>query len=223
VTGSTTRPSHKGAEIQYKSPWAFLAAGADQFGHQSFGHLEARGALSYLGGGLFPSNTIDDSFAVVDANGAAGIRVLRENKEVGRTGPDGLLMVPELHSYDSNKIAIDPTDVSADADLDVATQYVRPQDRAGVVVRFMVKPSNGALLKLVLQDGQPVPLGSIAQLTSGAVFPIGYDGEAYVQGLQGNNKISVTLPNGRRCAAEFGFEARPGDIPSIGPVTCMKE
>ncbi len=224
VTAASTRPTHLGAELQYKSPWASIAAGADRFDRQSFGHLEVRGALSLLGGGVFASNTIDDSFAVVDTGGVGGIRVLHENKEVGRTDADGLLLVPDLHSFDLNRLAIDPTDVAADSDLDYASRIVRPPDRAGVVVRFPMRRSNGALVKLVMPDGKPVALGSIVQLLpSGATAPVGYDGDTYLQGLAPDNNVRVTLPNGQQCTSSFTFTPAPGDIPSIGPVTCRRE
>src|ERR1019366_7347347 len=140
---------HEFAELQYKSPWALVSAGADRIDRQTALRATAQGAVSFADGGLFASNTINDSFAVVDTNGAKGIRVLADNREVGTTDAAGRLLVPDLRSFDLNHIAIEPTDVPVDATVPFTTREVRPQDRSGVVVRFPVKIGHGALLRLV--------------------------------------------------------------------------
>ena len=83
----------------------------DRVGNQTALRAEAQGALSYADGGLFASNSINDSFAVVDTAGAAESASSNENREVGRTDSAGRVLVPDLRSYDLNSVAIDPTDV----------------------------------------------------------------------------------------------------------------
>jgi outer membrane usher protein len=173
---------------------------------------------------LFASNTINDSFAVVDTNGVGHIRVFDENREVGRTDPAGKLLVPDLRSFDINHLAIDPNDVPLDATVPFFARKVRPQDRSGVVVEFPVKRSHGALLRLVDASGRPIGVGSVATLdATGAAVPVGYGGEAYLQGLKPRNRVSVVEPDGRRCAAAFAYRPQPGEIPAIGPVVCREE
>jgi outer membrane usher protein len=158
----------------------------------------------------------------VDTSGAEGIRVLSENREVGRTDSSGRLLVPDLRSFDRNRIAIEPTDVPIDASVPYTTREVRPQDRSGVVVRFPVHMSRGALLRLVDASGAPIPVGSAATLTTtGTAVPVGYGGEAFVEDLEPrDNRLSVQEPDGRRCVAVFDFNAVPGEIPTIGTVAC---
>ena len=51
-----------------------------------------------------------------------------------------------------------------------------------MVVKFPIKFSRGALLRLVDDAGVPISLGSTATLrATGTVVPVGYDGEAYVE------------------------------------------
>jgi P pilus assembly protein, porin PapC len=88
------------------------------------------GALSVLDGGVFASNRIEDSFAIVDTH-AAGIRVRQENRDVGRTDSHGRLLVPDMRSYDINRLAIEPLDAPMDADVPVTSREVRPRDRSG--------------------------------------------------------------------------------------------
>jgi outer membrane usher protein len=101
---------------------------------------------------------------------------------------------------------------------------VRPQDRSGVVVKFPVTISHGALLRLVDEAGAAVPLGSTARLrATGSIVPVGYDGEAYVQDLSPHNELAVEQLNGRRCRVVFDYHPIPGQIPTIGPLRCAEK
>ena len=90
-----------------------------------------------------------------------------------------------------------------------------------MVLRFPVKISHGALLRLVDEAGVPLPVGSTARLrATGAMVPVGYDGDAYVQDLNPHNDVEVELPDGRRCSVTFDYQPVPGEIPTIGPLRC---
>jgi len=224
VYGVSGTPSHQFGQVQYKSPWALFTAGADQLAGQTLLRAEAQGALSLIDGGLFASNTINDSFAVVDTNGFGNIRVFDENRLVGRTDSAGKLLVPDLRSFDINHLAIDPNDVPLDATVPFFARKVRPQDRSGIVVEFPVKRSRSALLRLVDAAGRPIPVGSVARLgATGVEVPVGYGGEVYVQGLEPHNDLFVIEPDGRRCAAAFIYRPQSGQIPAIGPLVCLEE
>ena len=223
--GAAGSVGHAFAQMQYKSPWALVSAGVDRLDRQTTLRAEAQGALAFADGGLFAANTIDDAFAVVDTDGAPGIQVLEENREAGRTDSAGRLLLPSLRSFDLNRIAIEPTDVPPDASVATTTREVRPQDRSGVVVRFPVRASRGALLRLVDGASLPLPVGGVATLTAtGVVVPVGFGGEAFVEDLAPrDNRLTVQAPDGGRCTAVFDYRTVPGDIPTIGPLVCRAE
>jgi outer membrane usher protein len=209
--------------VQYKSPVGLLSAGIANSSGQTTVRLESQGALSLVDKGLFPSNTIYDSFAIVDTAPVEHVHVYQENRGVGTTDKSGRLLVPDMRAFDVNHVGIEPKDIPADADLALDKRIVRPQDRSGVVIRFPIQFSHGALLKLVDAAGLPIPLGSTATLLgSSAVVPVGYDGEAYLEGLSTHNRITVALANGTRCTAAFDYKPVPGDIPTIGPLRCQE-
>ena len=92
----------------------------------------------------------------------------------------------------------------------------------GVVVKFPIKLSHGALLRLVGESGEPIPLGSVARLlATGVAVPVGYDGEAYVEDLSSHNELAVERPDGRRCRVVFEYRPVQGDLPLIGPLRCV--
>jgi outer membrane usher protein len=92
------------------------------------------------------------------------------------------------------------------------------------VLKFPIKFSHAALLRLVDEAGVPVPLGSTATLrATGAVFPVGFDGDSYVEDLSHHNELIVERPNGRRCTVAFDYQPLPGEIPSLGPLRCVEK
>ena len=216
--------THTFAQEQYKAPWALMTAGVDRNQGQTTLRLETQGAFSFVDGALFSSNTIYDSFAIVDTNGLSRVHVLQENRPAGSTNSTGRLLVPDLRSFDINRIAIDPADIPQDSSVDVTTREVRPRDRSGVIVKFRVKVSHGALLRLVDSEGLPIPIGSDATLkATGIIVPVGYDGNAYLEDLSPVNEVVVELPSGHHCSAIFSYRPVSGEIPLIGPVVCREK
>ena len=221
---SAPKSTREFAQVQYKSPWALLTAGVDHNDAETTLRMETQGAVSFVDRGLFPSNTVYDSFAVVDTSPMTHVHVLQENRDAGKTDSAGRLLVPDMRAFDLNHIAIDPADIPPDATITITTREVRPQDRSGVVVRFPIKISHGAILRLVDANGVAVPLGSIATLrATGVAVPVGYDGEAYVEDLNAHNKVEVEGPDGRRCSVAFDYQPVPGEIPAIGPLHCEEQ
>jgi outer membrane usher protein len=215
---------HQFAEGRYKASWSTLSAGIDRSGSTATVRAQAQGSLSFLGGSMFASNTIYDSFAIVDTDGLANVRVRQENRDVGTTSARGRLLVPDLRSFEVNHLSIDPTDVPVDATLETSVRNVRVQDRSGVVIHFPVKVSSAALLRLVDVHDAPIPMGSTARLTdTGAVVPVGFDGQAYIVGLAAHNEVTVEAADGRHCTARFDYQRKAGDIPVIGPVKCLEK
>lgn len=214
---------HEFGQVQYKSPVGLFTTGVDRSAGKMSLRVESQGALSLVDRGLFPSNAINDSFAIVDTGATPNVRVLQENRDVGSTGSSGRLLVPDMRSFDLNHLTIEPTDIPPDSTIKDASRAVRPQDRSGVIVRFPIKISHGALLKLVDEAGVPIPLGSTAKLqATGVTVPVGYDGDAYVEDLNPRNQVAVERPDGVRCTVAFDYHAVPGEIPSIGPLRCLE-
>jgi outer membrane usher protein len=215
---------HEFGQVLYKSPVGLFTAGVDNDAGVTTTRLEADGAFSFVDGALFPSNFVYDSFAIVDTAPLPHIHVEQENRDVGRTNSSGRLLVPDMRSFELNHVAIVPTDVPEDATISIVDQEFRPQDRSGVVVRFPIKFSHAALLRLIDEAGGAIPIGSTATLrATGAIFPVGYDGDAYVEALSPHNELTIKRPDGRSCTVLFDYRPIPGEIPSLGPLYCMEK
>lgn len=207
------------ATASYRSSYGTIQAGASQAGSGSVGSLELRGSITTMGGGVFLSNWIDDSFAVV-ATGVPDVEVLSENRRAGVTDSRGMLLIPTLRSYQKNKIAIDPTNLPVDHEAATTHDIVAPADRAGMLVRFDVrKETTAALVSFVGPDNRVLPTGAAGQVTGGGEFVVGYDGQAYLKGLSSMNEAEIELADAR-CHATFAFVPRPGEQVWIPGVVC---
>lgn len=219
VHDSEGSSSYREATASYRSSYGTIQAGASQAGSGSVGSLELRGSITTMGGGIFLSNWIDDSFAVV-TTGVPDVEVLSENRRAGVTDSSGMLLIPTLRSYQKNKIAIDPTNLPVDDEAATTHDMVAPADRAGMLVRFDVrKETTAALVTFVGPDNRVLPAGAAGHMIGGEEFVVGYDGQAYVKGLSTMNEAEIELADAR-CRATFAFLPRPGEQVRIPGVAC---
>ncbi len=174
-----------------------------------------------MGGGVFFGNRIHDSFAVVDA-GVPNVPVLQDNRPVGTTNPWGKLLVPDLRSYQANKIGIDPAALPGSAEAETTQKTVAPANHSGVYVDFGVeKDVHGAIVILAGPDGKVLSPGAKGRLDgSDETFIVGYDGQAYIKHLAASN--AIVAENGEaECRASFSYAPANGKRAVIGPLTCQ--
>jgi outer membrane usher protein len=211
----------RAASATYRSSFAQFDAGIQQSNDDAEVVLQASGAIATLGGGAFFANRIDDAFAVADA-GAPGVHVLQENRTVGVTDAHGLLLIPRLRAYELNHVSIDVRDLPVNADAPITKSIVTPQSRSGVLVDFGVKRDvKAAVVILADKSGKFIEPGTGGRLDgSEAAFVVGYDGRAFVQGLQDMNTVVVDDANGA-CRATFPFVPLENNQVVIGPLTCQ--
>jgi outer membrane usher protein len=210
----------RAATASYRSTIGTVQAGVAQSGASSSVALELRGSIATMNSGVFFSDWIDDSFAVVNI-GAPGVEVFSENRPVGMTGANGMLLVPRLRAYENNQISIDPANLPVDAEIASTRSVVAPADRAGTLVQFKVlNDTNSALVTFVREDGSFVPAGAAGRLDGGGEFVVGYDGQAFVKDLHDTNSAIVDF-GGESCRVSFGFRPRPGEQVQIGSVPCQ--
>jgi outer membrane usher protein len=219
--GATYSGGYYGGGASYRSSVARIDVDALRTRGGTSGAVQAEGSVAALDDGIFLTNRINDAFAVVDV-GAPNVDVSYENRPVGKTDAQGKILLTELRSYQTNKIAIDPQGLPLNAEAPVVQEVVAPADRSGLVVRFGVKTEVGAaVLILARRDGGFVPPGTSAKLGgSKESFVVGYDGRAYMTGLGPTNTVVVDDPAGQ-CRSSFSFTPKKDGQVVIGPLTCQ--
>jgi outer membrane usher protein len=203
---------------QQRLSFADLEAQASRNGGQSGQSAQLRGGWSWLSGSWRAARSVNGSFALVDVGGLPDVPVYLENHLVTRTDARGRAVLPNLLSYESNRISIEPLDLPLDTAIESRTLVVRPAFRSGIVARFPVQRISPAVFRLVLPGNVPVPAGAEVRL-NGGLFPVALDGFTYVTTLDHGVAGSASWEGGR-CV--FRVEPPPVDdpLPDMGVIIC---
>jgi len=178
----------------------------------------ASGGLAITGAGIMPARRLDQSFAVVEVADYPGMTVYVENQPIGRTDGKGRVLLDSLRAYERNAISIDPKELPLDASLATPAMSVTPAFRSGPVVRFPVVRASAATLRLVQQDGTPVPAGARVATRNERV-PVALDGLVYLTAAAGHHEATAEWV-GHRCLFAFERPERGDPQPDLGSITC---
>jgi outer membrane usher protein len=208
------------ASAAYRSDYGKIEAAALQSRAGTAGTLSAEGAVVSAGGDVFFSNRIDDAFAIVDA-GAPGVPVFHENRPAAITDSSGKAIVTSLNAYQPNKISIDPINLPLDASIASTQDVIVPADRSCVFADFGIRTGvASAIVILVSPEGRPLQAGLRGKTASGQNFAVGYDGRAFIEGLETQNRVTVALSSSE-CHAEFSYLPQGKGQTVVGPVVCQ--
>ena len=197
---------------------------ADQSLSQTAFRGSASGGVAFLGGSAFLSRRITDSFAVVQVPDYSGVGIYADNQLVARTDADGNALLPRLRPYQQNTVRIEQADLPLDTQIDAVQLDAVPYFRSGLLLKFPVKRSRGALLTVVLDNGEPLPAGAQAQIIGdnveeNEVFPTGMRGEVYLTGLAVSNRLRVTWRE-QSCEFVLPFPESTDPLPHLGTYIC---
>lgn len=209
------------AQVNYRGRYGDAFAAVQEVDGHTGTALDMAGSLVLMDGAVLPGRRINDAFALVTTEDMANVPVTFENRLMGRTNARGHLLVPDLVAYENNRVAIDPLVLPVNARLAASSTTVAPADRSGVLVRFHVETFHGAQLRLVDAQGQPLPAGSHATLArTGARYPIGYDGLAFIDALETEDIVRVDDVD-PPCAVRVEYPVDAEALPTLGPLRCM--
>jgi outer membrane usher protein len=163
---------------------------------------------------------LDDSFALVRVGEYPGVQIYLDNQPVARTDSNGSALLPHLRPYEKNSVSIRQEDLPLDAQIGSFQLHAVPARRSGAVVEFPVRPSRGALLKLVLENGSPMPAGALVRIRErNEEFPVAHRGEVYVTGLAVENELQASW-RGQTCTIRVVLPRDAGPLPILGPLAC---
>ena len=178
-----------------------------------------RGSLSYIKQQLNITKPIDSSFALVEVPELPGVDIYLNNRHLATTNHDGYALLPSLNPYAENVIALHSEQLPLNIDTRAMKQIIVPPRRSGIFAKFAIEKSPAALLSLHLDDGKPVPAGAVVKLKDQS-FPVAYDGEVYITGLETINHLLASW-GGQQCEALIAFDSSKGPLQSLGPQPCQ--
>jgi len=214
-------PDYRQADLTWRLQSVQLQAGVYGSQDAETRWADASGSLVWMDGQAFAANRIDDAFVVVSTDGYAGIPVRYENQVVGQTDRNGHLLVPWSSAYYRGKYEIDPLNLPADVRSPEVEQRIAVRRGSGYLLEFPLSRVIAASIVLVDAKQQELPLGSsVVHEQSGTPAVVGWDGLVYLENLQAQNTLRVTLGDGKTCQAQFAMDMNQKQIPLIGPLEC---
>lgn len=209
------------AGLYYQGSKGLISSDFSASDDQKTVRLGAQGGLVAIGGNLFASRRIQDSFALVEVPGYANVGVGFQSSILTRTNAEGKALVTRLLPYRNNSIRLDPSELPISAEIDSIEQVIVPAARTGVRAAFPVRSGRGALIKILFDDSQPAPAGAEIELVGDSKeFFVARRGEAFVTGLQARNSLILKW-NDQRCKMAFELPlGKIDEIAKVGPIAC---
>ena len=213
------------AEVSLQNSVGNFTLGANQAQGETAFRGSASGGVAFLGGRGFFSRRITDSFAVVQVPDYSGVGIYVNNQLSTHTDANGNALVTGLQPYQKNSVRLEQSDLPFEAQIDAVQLDAVPYFRSGLMLKFPVKRSRGALLTVVHENGEPVSAGALAQIIGDSDlenenFPIGLRGELYLTGLETNNRLQITLKK-QSCEFALPFPETTDPLPHLGAYICV--
>nr|WP_238394425.1 fimbria/pilus outer membrane usher protein [Pseudoxanthomonas kaohsiungensis] len=188
------------------------------------GFAGAIGSLLLMEKHLFAMRRVDGAFALVSTDGIANVPILQENRLIGFTDEDGLLLINRLNAWQNNRLSIDPLQTPTDLRLGATEVFAVPPGRSGMLARFPMRKVLSIQATVTDPDGQYLAPGSAVWLDSSdpaTVQPltvVGYDGLIYLQELPPGAGLKIRRDGGYCDASLPELQERTGFIELDGVV-----
>jgi outer membrane usher protein len=223
LAGHRVNEDHAETGLYYQGGRGFLGADLATSGQTQNLRLNAQGAAVYMEGHFFASRRLQESFALVHVPGYPNVGVGFQGESITQTDASGFAMLPRLAAYQTNTIRLNANDLPMSTELDNIEATAVPSWRSGVSIQFPVRSGQGALVKIITPEGEPVPAGATVELVGdGKAFFVARRGEVFLTGLQKKNTALLKWEE-HACKAQIDLPPVPDDqLIRIGPILCMK-
>lgn len=183
------------------------------------------GGMGYIGRSVFFSRPITDSFAKVKVGDLEGVRVYSYNNGIGRTNKNGEVIIPNIQSFNENRIDIESEDIPINYSISSLTRRITPPYRSGAAVEFDVNKVQAATGSVyMLDNGVEIQLEYIVMniRVNGKTVEglVGTDGGFYVENLPpGKHPAQIRL-KGKTCAFDLVIPDSEDMFMDLGRVAC---
>lgn len=146
------------AMLQKRMQYANLGLSASRGENywQASGHVQ--GAVALHRGGVTLGHYLADTFALIEAKGAQGARVLNTQSTV--IDRYGYALLPSLTPYQYNAISLNPEGMSGQAELSTGYARIAPYAGAAVKINFKTRQGHALLIRAHFAHADAVPMGA---------------------------------------------------------------
>lgn len=176
----------------------------------------AQGALAIHSGGITFGPYLSDTFALVEAKGAEGAKVL--NSQQVAIDSHGYALIPSVTPYRYNRVTLDPQNMDGNAELVDSEKRIAPVAGSVSKVVFRTRSGIALLIKSRFPDGKVLPLGADVLDDSGNVVGMtGQGGQIYVRSEKNKGQFTVRWGEGAedRCNLPFDISSAESGQPMV--------
>lgn len=173
--------------VQKQFPTTSLSGSASRSPGYWQGSASARGSIAVHRGGATLGPYLSDTFALIEAKGASGAKVMYgQGASIDRFG---YALVPTLTPYRYNTITLNPDGMDFNTELQDGERQVAPYAGSAVKVTFRTISGYPALITVKMADGSQLPMGTVvynynSQGTNNkndAIGMVGQSSQAYLR------------------------------------------
>lgn len=201
----------------------------ESVGNQTATTVSAMGSIVGIGGGLYATRPVQQSFALIRVPGVEGVRAYSSHQEIGKTGHGGDVLVPDLQAYYGNILNIADGDIPIQYAVANAGLTLAPPYRGGAVARFDVQKVQRVLGRLKVVSGREEKYQQYGELTvtteNGRSYgsPVGSDGTFYFENLPKGAHSAVMEYRGTRCSFTLTIPPSDGTMLDLGIIRCTAD
>jgi outer membrane usher protein len=190
-TGGSNNTGNTGASGTYRAPYATFnaSAGGGSGTHQASAGVQ--GSIVAHPGGVTFSQTVGDTFGIVQAPAAKGANL--SSAPGTKVDSRGYAVIPYLSPYSMNTVDIDPKGTSTDVEFKSTSAQVAPRYGSVVMLKYDTVTGRAALIRAPKLGGGGLPFGASVEDASGkSVGVVGQDSRIFARGLEDTGVLSVT-------------------------------
>ncbi|EJZ9300740.1 fimbrial biogenesis outer membrane usher protein, partial [Escherichia coli] len=183
--------------------------------------VNAMGAAVLHSGGLSLGNYLSDSFALVEAKGAHGARIMGQGIEIDH---NGYALVPSLMPYHYNTIALDSSGSNRQVEVLSSQKTVAPYAGAMVRVKFQTLQGYAVMMKASTNRDENVPMGAdVIDANGKTIGTFGQGSNAYLRlnDTKGTLKAVWGDAPGQSCQINYQIPApKPDAVITYANAVC---
>jgi outer membrane usher protein len=188
-TGSGSA-SNAGVSGVYRAPYAQMTTSASVGSNSSQVSAGVSGSIVAHPGGVTFSQTVGDTFGIVEAPGAEGASVSSSPgvKVDGR----GYAVVPYLSPYSLNTVDIDPRGTSTDVEFESTSEQAVPRLGSVVMLKYKTVTGRAALIHAPQLGNKALPFGAdVVDGNGRTVGVVAQDSQIFARGLEDQGSLFV--------------------------------
>ncbi|MEX3636224.1 fimbria/pilus outer membrane usher protein [Paraburkholderia sp. BR14320] len=194
IVAGDNRTVSAGGYAMYRAPFGTYNLNASISNQTRQAAFNADGAVVIHSGGVTLSPPLGQAFALVEAKGAEGGRII--NGQGARIDGHGYAVVSSLTPYRVNTVALDPSDVPLDVELGNTSEEVVPRANSLVKVKIATTQGTPIFAEVMDREGKAMPMGAeLFNESEKSVGIVGQGGLAYLRGLEHEGKLLVRWGN----------------------------